>query len=165
MKKEQLISLGLTEEQAEKAEKASMEELKDFVPKTQFDEVSAAKLKIEQEYKTEVEKLKVQMQETQIMSAVKLAVAGSALDTDIVAGLFDKSKLTLSEDGSITGIEEQLKDLKENKSFLFAQKTEIKPQFKGIKPGESKDINYNENQKPTSLSEAVKTYFANNINE
>jgi len=52
---------------------------------------------------------------------------------DLVAGLVDKSKLILSEDGKVTGIEEQLKTLKETKSFLFKQ--EIKqPQIKGSTP-------------------------------
>ena len=39
MKKEELIALGLSEEQAEKVEKASADELKGYIPKTRLDEV------------------------------------------------------------------------------------------------------------------------------
>lgn len=43
MKKEELVKLGLTEEDAEKVAKASEEELKGFVPKSRFDEVNEAR--------------------------------------------------------------------------------------------------------------------------
>ncbi|EJW16991.1 phage scaffolding protein [Paenibacillus alvei] len=49
MNKEQFISLGFTEEQAEKAAAASQEELKGFVPKSRFDEVNEAKKKAEKD--------------------------------------------------------------------------------------------------------------------
>lgn len=41
MKKEELVKLGLTEEMAGKVETASMEELKEYIPKSRFDEVNA----------------------------------------------------------------------------------------------------------------------------
>ena len=40
MTKEQLLSLGLTEEQAEKVLAVSTEEKKGFIPKNRFDEVN-----------------------------------------------------------------------------------------------------------------------------
>ena len=43
MKKEELVKLGLTEEDADKVAKASEEELKGFVPKSRFDEVNEAR--------------------------------------------------------------------------------------------------------------------------
>jgi len=43
MKKDELVKLGLTEEDAEKVAKASEEELKGFVPKSRFDEVNEAR--------------------------------------------------------------------------------------------------------------------------
>lgn len=71
-----------------------------------------------------------QLRELQLTNAIKLAISDSAQDSDLVAGLIDKSKLILGDDGKITGLEEQLKGLKENKSFLFkeAPKPEAKPQ-------------------------------------
>lgn len=72
------------------------------------------------------EDYQVQLKELQISNAIKLAIADKAQDTDLVAGLFDKSKLILGDDGKVTGLDEQLKTLKESKGFLF--KEEQKPQ-------------------------------------
>ena len=44
MKKEELVKLGLTEEDAEKVAKASEEELKGFVPKSRFDEETCGRV-------------------------------------------------------------------------------------------------------------------------
>lgn len=43
MKKEDLVALGLTEEQAEQVANASAEELKGYIPKARFDEVNTEK--------------------------------------------------------------------------------------------------------------------------
>lgn len=51
MKKEELVKLGLTEEDAEKVAKASEEELKGYIPKTRFDEVNEAKKHAEESVK------------------------------------------------------------------------------------------------------------------
>ena len=71
-----------------------------------------------------------QMKEMQISNAIKLAIADKTHDADLVAGLFDKAKLILGDDGKVTGLDEQLKDLQENKAFLFKQveNTVSKPQ-------------------------------------
>ena len=52
-------------------------------------------------------------------TAIKLAVADSAQDADIVSGLIDKNKLILGEDGKVTGLTEQVEALKKGKAFLF----------------------------------------------
>ena len=49
MKKEDLIALGLTEEQAEKVLNANSEQLKGFIPKARFDEVNNAKKQAEKD--------------------------------------------------------------------------------------------------------------------
>lgn len=61
------------------------------------------------------------LKDVQLTNAIKLAVAADAQDVDLVAGLFDKSKLILGDDGKITGLDDQLKTLKESKAFLFKQ--------------------------------------------
>lgn len=69
--------------------------------------------------------------EMQISNAIKLAVSDKAQDADLVAGLFDKSKLILGDDGKVTGLDEQLKTLQESKAFLFKpveENTDPKPQ-------------------------------------
>lgn len=60
-----------------------------------------------------------QMKQLKIDSAIKVALADKAHDADIVANLFDKTKLILGEDGKITGLDEQLKTLQAEKAFLF----------------------------------------------
>lgn len=82
------------------------------------------------------EKYESDMKELKIITAIKLAVGESAQDADLVAGLFDKSKLILSEDGKVTGLEEQLKSLKKEKAFLFKEEKPQQPQLKGGKPVE-----------------------------
>lgn len=54
-----------------------------------------------------------------IDTAIKLAIADSAQDTDIVAGLIDKAKVILGEDGKVAGLTEQVEALKKDKAFLF----------------------------------------------
>lgn len=61
------------------------------------------------------------MKELRMNTAIQIAVSKDAQDADIVAGLIDKSKIILGEDGKITGLEEQVKALKESKGFLFKQ--------------------------------------------
>ncbi len=51
MKKEELVKLGLTEEDADKVAKTSEEELKGFVPKSRFDEVNEARKHAEESVK------------------------------------------------------------------------------------------------------------------
>lgn len=79
------------------------------------------------------EKYDLELKELQISNAIKLAIADKAQDADLVAGLFDKSKLILGDDGKVTGLDEQLKTLKDSKAFLF--KTETTTTQTGVKPG------------------------------
>lgn len=60
-----------------------------------------------------------ELKELRLTSAIKLAVAGKVHDEDMAAALFDRSKLALSEDGKVTGLEEQLRSIREAKGFLF----------------------------------------------
>lgn len=61
-------------------------------------------------------------------TAVKLAIADSAQDADIVAGLIDRQKLILGEDGKVAGLTEQVEALKKDKAFLF-KGTPNNPQY------------------------------------
>lgn len=67
------------------------------------------------------EEADAKMKELRINDAIKLAIVDKAQDVDIVSGLFDKTKLILGDDGKITGLDEQLKELQKNKAFLFKQ--------------------------------------------
>ncbi|MDZ4992635.1 hypothetical protein GNF80_06550 [Clostridium perfringens] len=78
----------------------------------QIESLQADNKKKDEDYQAELKDLK-------LTNAIKLAIADSAQDVDLVTGLIDKSKLLLSDDGKITGLDEQITGLKEAKSFLF----------------------------------------------
>lgn len=88
---------------------------------------------LQSENKAAKQKYEQDMKNLKLDTAIQLAIGETAQDIDLVAGLVDKSKLILSEDGKVTGIEEQLRTLKETKSFLFKQETK-QPQIKGSTP-------------------------------
>lgn len=171
MKKEDLIALGLTEEQAD----ALIGKYGTMIPKERFDEVNNAKKTLEEQVKqhdsqlkslqdkakgneelqAEITKLQEaqqqakkeyeqQLKDERMSTALKLALFNKVHDADLVAGLIDKGKVELDEQGNIKGgLDEQLKILQESKSFLFVpEKEEKKFEFKGWSPaggGDSKD--------------------------
>ncbi len=77
--------------------------------------------KLQDENKAAKEKYDAEMKELKLTTAIKLAVAGKVHDEDIAAGLFDRSKLILSDDGKVSGLEEQLKTIQKEKAFLFKE--------------------------------------------
>lgn len=90
--------------------------------KTQLETLQAENKAAKEQYEADMKNLKLE-------TAIKLAVGETAHDIDLVAGLFDKSTLVLSEDGKISGLEEQLKALKESKCFLFKEETVSRPGY------------------------------------
>lgn len=77
--------------------------------------------KLQGENKAAKEKYEADMKDMALTNAIKLAIAGKVHDEDLVAGLFDKSKLILGDDGKITGLDEQLAAISESKKFLFKE--------------------------------------------
>ena len=73
--------------------------------------------------KAETKKHAEELKELRLTNAIKLAVAGKVHDEDMAAALFDRTKLVLAEDGKVAGLDEQLKTIRESKSFLFKEKT------------------------------------------
>ena len=152
MKKEEFVALGISADLAEKAAAASAEELKGFVPKTRFDEVNEEKKNLQTAKKKaedDLEELKKtagdnealtkqitalqeeakqnagQIKAMKLSNAIRLGIT-DAQDAELVAGLVDQSKVILGEDGKVTGLEEQLKALRESKPFLFKAKEQEK---------------------------------------
>lgn len=97
----------------------------------QIADLQAENLAARQQYESDMKELK-------LSTAIKLALGDTAQDAELVAGLLDKSKLILSEDGKVTGLEEQLKALKKEKAFLFKEEKAQQPQIKGGKPADGK---------------------------
>lgn len=97
---------------------------------------------------------KKEMDALKITNAIKMSVAATAQDSDLVAGLVDHSKLILGDDGKVTGLEEQLKAIKESKPFLF--KPEEKQTGKrGFFPLGPKEKEQGGEKGPVSMKEAI----------
>ncbi len=172
MTKEQLIAMGLTEEQAGKVLAASAEEMKGFIPKHRFDEVTEAKKQLEKDLaardtqleelkKVDAEGLKVQIEKLQgenktakeqfeqqvkqmkIDSAVELALTNAkAKNTKAVKALLDLEKAELDGD-TVKGLDDQIKKLTESEDSKFLFSGD-EGGFKGTKPGETGDGDKNE---------------------
>jgi len=149
MTKEEFIALGLTEEQASKAAVASAEELKTYVPKHRFDEVTEAKKKAEkdvtdrdtqiaelgktaglsEELKAQIATLTAENQAAAEKHAaeVKELQLGNAIKAKLMGKVHDEGlaaglidKTKLVVDGDkIVGLDEQIEGLKKDKAFLF----------------------------------------------
>ena len=159
MKKEQLIEKGLSEEQVKAVLSLYTEEIKNFVPKTQFNELNTAKGQLEaqvadrdkqlkdlkakvgdnEELKAKIEgmekdnKAQREKYEAEIKD-LKLdsAIRAKLADTkypELLAGKIDKAKLTLNADGTVIGIDEQVTVLKGTYKDLFT------PSVSGKAPG------------------------------
>lgn len=109
-----------------KADAGTSEALKTQIATLQA-ENSAAKEKYESEAK-----------ELRLSTALKLALAGTVHDPDIVAGLLDKTKIELDDNGNVkSGLDDQIKALQTNKAFLFVPENKGGQfQFKGFNPQE-----------------------------
>lgn len=100
--------------------------------KKQIDQLQTDNKKKDEDYQTKLKDMAV-------TSAIKLAVAGEVHDPDLLLGILDKSKIEIDENGNIkTGLDDQVKALRESKAFLFVQK-EDDTKFKGAKPIDGKD--------------------------
>lgn len=92
------------------------------------------------ENKAAKEKYEAEAAALKLGTAVKLALTGKVHDPDIVAGLLDKSKIELDDNGGIkAGLDDQIKALQTSKAFLFVpeDKGGGQFQFKGANPFES----------------------------
>lgn len=74
---------------------------------------------LQEDNKSAKTKYETDLKNLRIDSAVKLKLSGTAQDVDIVASLIDKNKLIVSDDGTVTGLDEQINPLKQSKPFLF----------------------------------------------
>lgn len=110
--------------QKKKAAEETLEGLKTELESLKSSAGSNAELqsqlsKLQEELKNKEAAYTAQIEEMRVTNAIVAAISSQAQDADIVAGLLDRTKLTLSEDGKLTGLEEQIKGLIESKPFLF----------------------------------------------
>lgn len=166
MNREDLISIGLTEEQANKV----MSFLDgDFVTKARFEEVNETNKNLKQsiaerdeqleklkktdgdvaELKGQIENLqKLNAEQTKAHEAqMKQLKLDNAIDTELravgaknikaVRPFIDAGKIKLDDDGKLTGLNEQLAEIQKTDGYLFASKEQT---FKGFEPGASGDV-------------------------
>lgn len=88
--------------------------------------------------KATAEKYENDMKELRTNTALKLAVANDVHDPDLLLGLIDKTRIEIGDDGSVKGLDEQIKSLRESKGFLFKEAPKG-PQFKGVVPRDGTD--------------------------
>ena len=171
MNREDLLKLGLTEEQAEKVLSANTEQLKGFIPKARFDEVNNAKKQAEKdlserdmqletlknstgdietlkntikqlqdENKASKEQYEANISKIKLENAIDNALGNAkAKNSKAVRALLDMEKIKFEND-NLSGLDEQLKALKEaeDSKFLFEEiKEPTKPSFSGVEPGAS----------------------------
>lgn len=74
---------------------------------------------LQDELKSKETEYAAQISDMKMSNAIIAAISGQAQDADIVAGLLDRTKLVLSDDGKLAGLDEQIKGLIEAKPFLF----------------------------------------------
>lgn len=95
------------------------------------------------------EKYEADLKDFKLTSAIKSNLT-NAQDLDLVSNLIDKSKLILAEDGTVTGLAEQVKGLQESRPYLFKE-----TQISGFKP----------NATNTNQQTAEETAMQNQINQ
>ena len=166
MTKEELIALGLTEEQAKKV----LEAVKEYVPKTQLGEVEQERDSLKAtiaERDTQLETLKkssgdnaalqqqiadlqkaneeqqkahdAEITQLRLDNAVEAALlTAGAKNVKAVRALMDADKLKLEKDGTVSGLSEQIKAIQKSDDYLFAGKQQ--QQFRGFQPGASGDV-------------------------
>lgn len=102
----------------------------------------------ETEHQKEIKDLK-------LTSAIKMSIAASAQDGDLVAGLINRDKLILGDDGKITGLDEQVKALKESRPFLFKQEEKPNPKRGFFPLGGKQQQPDNGNEGHMTMKEAI----------
>lgn len=169
MKKEDLLGMGLTEDQAKKV----MDSLDgDFVTKARFNEVNeelktakksvsdrdkqledlkksagdntALTQQIADLQKTNADQQKAHEQEIAALkfnNAVEMALTGAkAKNIKAVRAMLDDTKIKLGEDGKLTGFDEQIEALKKSDGYMFDVQQQTGQQFTGFQPGASTTV-------------------------
>lgn len=166
MNKEDLIAMGLTEEQAKKV----MDSLDgSYVTKTRFNEVNeenkALKKSVSdrdkqledlkkssgdnatlQQQIADLQKQNAEQQKAhdeelaklKLDNAVELALSGAnARNGKAVRAMLDMSKVKMGEDGKLSGFDEQIEALKKSDAYMFDIQQQTQQQFTGFQPGAS----------------------------
>lgn len=169
MKKEDLIAMDLTEDQAKKV----MDSLDgNFVTKARFNEVNEENKTLKQsvadrdkqledlkkssgdnaELKKQIETLQQQnadqkkahdaeMAQLKLDNAIDAALtAAGAKNIKAVRAMIDTSKMKLGEDGTVEGLSDAIKAVQKSDSYMFNTVQQKQQTFKGFQPGASGEV-------------------------
>ena len=107
MKKEEFVKLGISEDLAAKAEAASQEELKGYIPKARFDEVNNEKKKLELDVRDRDGQLETLKNSTGNVEAMKQQIATLQADNkakdEAHAAEIKQLKIDAAVDAALTG--------------------------------------------------------------
>ena len=107
MNKEELLKLGLSEEQAEKVLSANAEQLKGFIPKSRFDEVDNTKKQLEKDLKDRDVQLENLKNSSGDVETMKLTIDNLQRDNKVAKDNFEaelaKFKLESAIDTTLLG--------------------------------------------------------------
>lgn len=93
--------------------------------KNQIEELKTANSKAQEEFKAQLKQIKLD-------TAIDTALTGAkAKNNKAVRALLDPSKIVLADDGSISGLKEQLETIAKENDFLFEPSTDYNPRFGG----------------------------------
>lgn len=118
--------------------------------KTKIEELEKANKEKDEENQKAIKQLKID-------NAVDFALNGKVQEgyNDIVRGLIDKQLIILKDDGTVSGLDEQIEKIKKDKALLFVEDNgdgegSKKPDGWNFKGGDLKD---GQNQNSNSISE------------
>ena len=101
MNKEQLIALGLTEEQTEKVLSVNTEQLKGFIPKSRFDEVNNAKKQLEKDMVERDNQLETLKNSTSDIETLKTTIANLQNDNKVAKEQYDAEIAKIKLDNAV----------------------------------------------------------------
>ena len=99
--------------------------------KAQIDQLTADHAKAKSDFDKQIADMKFDYALTSALSGAK------ARDAKLVQAVLDRTKLSLKDDGSIDGLDEQLKAVKESHSYLFESDDFQRPSFGGGAPNQN----------------------------
>ncbi len=137
MKIEDLIAKGLNQEQAEAILEIYNEEINNFVSKADYDALKEKIGTLEQDSRAADEKHRAEIESLKINSAIDMALTNAGAKTlKACKAMLDMDGIKLSKDGCITGLNEQLKALREGEDTKYLFNTDV---FKGAHIGSSNE--------------------------
>ena len=100
-----------------------------------------------EELQKQIEQLQADNKQIKVNSAIEKALTlAKAKNLKAVKALLDLEKAELSEDGTIKGLDEQIKSIRKENDFLFDNAKQEGVKLKGVKPTEPND------DKPTGIT-------------